>query len=241
MNIPRNSAKARQDEALKRAQESADSGNGLEMLNCLIESMLLEAYERSFKNKYPLIDKEDIHDIVGEATDDVYGRVNSGRKVHSIPSYLWKIIERRLSDLAIKEKQLLKGTMVDRLGRHDNQNETDIDGRLEKGREYAISLAEKLVPRLGLVNVQQVMTYLLGAIRNGAEDISSTEIAEALDMSPANVRQATKRGFERLAKIVREENLVDEKYDFPFLGEMNFLLDDESEEPNSEENEQFEN
>lgn len=233
-----------QKEALKRAQDASNRGDGLGMLQGLCDSMLFEGYGRYFKRRYSSLAVDDINDIIGIATDEIYDRIVKGEKIPAIQSYLWKVTDRKLSEFSDRRNNLVRGSVVERIGVRDPiVAGTAVQEEKEKRREQAIALAEQLLPRLGLVNVQNVMRYILGAIRNGAQDISSTEIAEALNLSPENVRQSLRRGFERLARIIREEKLVNESYDFPFLDETRYYIDEavNESEKSSEESEYMNN
>jgi hypothetical protein len=214
-----------QREFLLKAQNAAIKGDRIEMLEGIAGSLLLEAYLGYFKDRYPSVHLGHIHDCIGFATDELYDRIVKGEKIRKIESYLWKIIDRKLLEY-IHERRRLSGEEVDHLG----SSGLSIDGvnyqeQKEESRELILQIFESLIPRLGLVNVQEVMKYILGAIRNGVQDVTSDEIADALGLTPENVRQSMKRGFDRLTRIVKEENLVDKSHDFRFLEEMEYYVE----------------
>jgi len=51
------------------------------------------------------------------------------------------------------------------------------------------------------------MGYILDAIEAGANDVSNTEISEALGLSANTVAQSKRRGFERLKRAAIEADL----------------------------------
>lgn len=210
-------------DSLQEAQIAANNNNAWATIEGIFHSMLLEAYQGSFKNRYPEVDAEDIYDEIGKSVDELFERINKGEKIRAVETYLWKIIDRNLVDFDRKRK-FLKRIDGERFDIKDRPTSTNSEG-IAIFRENVITKAESLIPRLGLLNVQEVMKYILGAIRDGVQDLKSNEIAEALHMTPGNVRVSMKRGFERLSRIFKEENLIDESFSFPFIDEMESYLD----------------
>lgn len=202
------------------AQNAATSGDYLTMLQCLFDSMLLEGFERHFTSKFPVIGTNEVHDQIGIATDDLCKKISKGERVGSIENYLYKVINNKLARRSAEKKRLSELSNT-----HENLSEPDFESEDQKEqsdeyRERLLKIIEGLVPRLKFVNGQNVMRYILEAVRNGAHDVPSTEIADALGLTSTNVRQAKKRAFDRLARIVKEENLIDKSYEFPFLQEL---------------------
>lgn len=214
-----------QKEAIMLAQDAANRGDGLAMIEALFGSTLLEAFEAFFRDRYIRLDPEDIHDIIGISTDELFDRIMKGEKIRVIKNYLWKIIDRKLTEFDINRRQ------IEELGdNHQNIQDPGVVPEkilLKKAEQKAklITTAEGLIPRLGQVNVQEVMRYLLIAIKNGVRDVNSNDIADTLGLTPGNVRVAMMRGFERLSRIFKEENLIDESYHFPFIEEMEPYVD----------------
>jgi RNA polymerase sigma factor (sigma-70 family) len=187
------------------------------MIQDLFDSGLIEAYEGSFGARFTEIDKEDIRDIIATSTDELFRRICAGEDIRNIKTYLWKIIEKTLIEFDKKRKRTkrLTGNTFDI---KDTLPESeDVKGRRADQREKMITLVEDMLPRLGQTNAHEVIKYLLGAIRNGVQDITSTQIADALGLTSENVRTSMHRGFKRLARILRDEGLIDEQDDFPFL------------------------
>jgi RNA polymerase sigma factor (sigma-70 family) len=209
-----------QKELLAEAQRAAENKDCSAMLSSLSSSMLLEAYLGYFIKKYPDVDRGDIHDCLGMATDELWSRVAKGEKIAKIKSYLWKITDRKICDF-IRSRKWVPLDKVDVIAtNHELIDSVNYQQHREESREQLLGLFEGLIPRLGMANVEDVMRYILGAIREGIQEVTSDEIAAALNLTPANVRQSMKRGFDRLTLIVKEENLVDESFRFPFVDEM---------------------
>jgi DNA-directed RNA polymerase specialized sigma24 family protein len=219
--------------ALQQAQNAANKGDAWGMFNALPDSLIFDSYQNYFSSKYPTVDESDLQNIIGKATDQLYDRITRKEKIRKIESYLWKIIDAELWG-KIEEQKRFRSVDVEAIGINDNSIPSALTlEQKAKQKEYALALADSLVPRLGQVNVQNVMRYILGCIRNGVQDINSNDIGEALDMKPATVRQFMKRGFERLTRICKEESLVDASYIFPFE-EMEYYLNGQAEQNESE-------
>jgi DNA-directed RNA polymerase specialized sigma24 family protein len=219
-----------QKAVLSKAQAAADIGDAKEMFIELAQSSLLEGFERQFASRYRNLVVEDIHDVIGSSTDEIYARVSKGEKITAIHSYLWKIIDRRLSKLQ-KQRQLYSMKDVDLIEGWSSSTKSDQERQaVDKQRDEIIAIAERLIPRLGLTNAQNVMKYVFGAIKNGAQDIPSQEIGDALGLTPNHVRQCLKRGFDRLTRIFKEDHLIPQSYEFPFQGEMEYYTDEASDD-----------
>ena len=218
-----------QKELLQKAQRAADAGDYIGMLEGLAGSMLFEAFRGYFAKKYPAVDSNDVYDCIGSATDELWTRIATGEKIRKIESYLWKIVDRKLSEFVEERRGWSSGDALELIGTNGGSTDTkDFQKQKEESREQVLRIFEDLIPRLGMVNVQEVMKYILGAIRNGVQDITSNEIAEALGLKSENIRQSMKRGFDRLARIVKEENLVDKNHRFAFLDEVEYYVEHDS-------------
>ena len=216
MNRNRSRVSEEQREALSRAQKAASDRNVPLMLQNIYESLLLEGYFKHFKRRYDSVASDDIFDIIGEACYELCVKVSEGTNIKQIQSYLWKIIDRKLSNFNKIQNTMRGGDTTEHLGQNDI---FDPEGIYEKNKALAktkaLSLAKSLIPRLGLSTIQQVMSYVIGAIENGSEALTSEEMGEALGLTSDTVRKSIERGFRRLRKIVKEEHLVDDDFEFP--------------------------
>jgi DNA-directed RNA polymerase specialized sigma24 family protein len=207
------SRKSEREQVLEKVRNAGQKKDAGEFLMALTESKLPNAYFVAFKNRFSTMAEDDVRDEIGAASDELYVSISSGRKVFSISSYFWKIIENRLKRRMDLEKRMIRGEPVERVELKGGISSDEDEAKLGDLREKAISLLRDLIPRLGQQHVQEVMRYVLGSMENGAQDVSSTEIGEALGLEPATVRKCVQRGFQRIAKIVKEENLAPAGFD----------------------------
>jgi DNA-directed RNA polymerase specialized sigma24 family protein len=89
-------------------------------------------------------------------------------------------------------------------------NELDWEDRMKLG----LAVARRLLPRLGQDSVRNVMAYIFDGLETGRQDITAEEIANALGITKDTARQARHRGFTRLERLAKEENLLDGGFDF---------------------------
>jgi hypothetical protein len=208
-----------QKKFLHQAQEFADQGAVLQMMECLFKSTLLEAFLNHFSNRYPSLYRDYVYDTIATATDEIVGIISGGKKIKQLHTYLWKTINNKLSK-AVKKAEAVLSIEQDLVEIKDPEPITETQNlKRDEARAKAISIAEGLIPRLGMTNVQAVMKYILGALKNGAQDVPNSEIAEALNMTLVNVRVSVSRGFSRLSKIVKDEGILEKDYELPFLDE----------------------
>jgi len=216
----------RQTAALNRAQTAADAGDAAVMFQGLCESMIFEGYKIYFGNRYSDLRAEEIDNTIGEATDEVYNRVKTGKKVRAVHSYLWKVIDNKLSK-CWERKIEVQQTDVESIGTVARAalSEEDWHER-DRMKDEAVSIALKLVPRLGNTNIEAVMRYIIESAKNGVQHIDYDEIADALGLSRSNVKTWVRRGFERLTRLAREENLVEESFKFPLGEEADYFVNE---------------
>jgi len=204
-----------QDECIRRALAAASVRDAHGMLTALHESMVLDGLVQTFRMKWPTLDHDEIDFVVAGAVDVLYQRVADGENVLNLIAYLWKVSDRRASD---RHQQRLRESNAP-----DERLEASVDNRSKQGvamldpdadwdrrRLRAVSIARSLLPRLGQENLQRVMEFVLDAVEAGREDIHNSEIADALGLKLGTVRTSLSRAFARLARIAREENLIDQ-------------------------------
>jgi len=203
-----------QDEALRRAKEAAESGDPQSMVAALYQSSALDGLIRRIGQKWPTLTlHNEVDFVIAQAIDTLYLEVMQGRQISSIVGFLWKVADRKAYDCHMTwqyEEPLDPEIAYD-----------DTDNRIrerEEKRVRAIAIARSLLPRLGQQHLQDVMSYLLEAVEAGYEDVSNSEIADALGLTPDTVRQSLSRGFRRLQRIAREEGIIDRDLDLPVLG-----------------------
>ncbi|MCX7428968.1 MAG: hypothetical protein NTW96_25500 [Planctomycetia bacterium] len=209
----------RQADLVRLAGEAAAAGNPKEMLQALAESLALDGLLGRLRAKWPTLHRDDLDFVIGQAVDAAYDLCRTARRVTNLLALIWKIADRRAYDRRDIQKrdtgfdQEALSAVEDHRSSGNEPDATD----WEQKRAKALAIARQLLPRLGQTNLQRVVEYLLDGIEAGREDIPNAEIAEALALSPATVRQAISRGLRRLARIAKEDGLVDEYRSFPAL------------------------
>jgi len=208
---------AQQEGALQRAKDAVAAGDPKGMTVALYESGVLDGLVFRLRGKWPDLAFDDVDYAVGQAVDVLYQAVTRGDRVANLVAFLWKVSDRRLWDRdreAKRERATDPAEIAMRrdetaadegAGERDASEETSRDER----RAKALAVARSLLPRLGQENVQVVMAYVLDAVEAGREDICNQEIADALGLSGDTIRTSLSRGFRRLERIAREENLAD--------------------------------
>lgn len=211
-------------ECLRQAQVSAEMGDAMSMFKSIANSQLLEGFKIQFSRRYKRVGDDVLHDIIGSAVDELYDRISNGERIRKVEGYLWKVTDRKLATYVterrsfanqeIEEIEDIKLKVVPIIP----DDELEEQERMEKqNRNMAISLAEGLIPKLGSPNVQDVMRYIFGAVRNGAQHITNGQIAEALGLDESNVRVWKKRGFDKLDRLAKAENLIAKSHAFTFM------------------------
>jgi DNA-directed RNA polymerase specialized sigma24 family protein len=212
-----------QVQLLALARSAAQRGEAFEMLRLLVESRVLDGLKRQLtRRRYSMVRPIPGGDVidpdcdlaVAEATDSLYAALSTGQSIANIASYLVKVAERRLIDqvrVRIREgtrdrldeqSDHRSGSILDDLAKRD---ETPIDH--DQLRREAFIVVRGLLPRLGHVRAQQVMTMILEAAEEGAIDLPDPTISEALGITVESAKKSRQRAFQRLARIAREEGL----------------------------------
>lgn len=229
-----------QERQLRLAHEAAVAGNPKEMLSALWSAGILGGLMGRLRIRWKGLQPSDIEDAIADSLVAVYERVSSGKRVEHIVSLLLKICDCRLSDrhrLLCKEIPHGPDTLADCAGGIAKEAQED-DGSPEREQELpyeavraqAIAHAKRLLPRLGQDSIQKVMGFIFDAVEAGCDDISNTEIAEAVGLSLDTVRKSKERGWQRLEREARKEGLMPEG--FEELGE---VLSAEADDPLEEE------
>jgi DNA-directed RNA polymerase specialized sigma24 family protein len=204
----------RQEALLEIAKVAASSHNQKEMFEALDEGGALEAVNNWLRKKWSSLTHDEVDLIVALAIDAFYLTFARGDKSYDRPmSLLFKIADRKASDHYRRRQFETKVTPEDFDQISETwsevkwqQNAYGEDGealKLSKG----IAVARSLIPKLGAVNVQQVMSFVIDGVEAGRVNMESKEIGEALGLTRNTVRQCLSRGFKRLERVVTEEGL----------------------------------
>jgi DNA-directed RNA polymerase specialized sigma24 family protein len=228
---------AEQKSFIGLANIAAAAKDPLGMLAALHKSFALDGLHNRLVRKWGrTLSLPDVEFCLTSALDSLYAEVSSGKGVAQTLAFLWRVADRRAldrhsekklesafldrNDSGYSEPELTGGLLVEE--RVSGEDSYQVDEKAAKA--HAISIARGLLPRIGLATVQTVMTHVLNEIEKGCEDLSCSEVAESLGLSPNVVSQSIKRGFERLAREARKDNLLNQ------LGPIQSMEPDEPEE-----------
>jgi DNA-directed RNA polymerase specialized sigma24 family protein len=230
---PTESDEKSQAHYLHEARDAAMVGDPITMLASLHRSFALDGLVRRLTKDWPRIPFEDVRLLVADAVDILYGKVRDGEKVRSPLSFILKIAHRKACDfyesrkpidaMDPEELEAAAGrsavwgcpSSIVQGAQEDLGDRLDYDER----RKCALRIARGLLPRLGQKHVQDVMSYIFDAVEANRYDIPNQEIEEALQLSSETVRTAKTRGFRRLARIAKDERLVEQEFDFLGIGD----------------------
>lgn len=206
--------KEQQEEWLTRAKEAAALGEPGKMLEFLHRSFVIDGLTRRIALKWRSLSRDEVHDIMAEAVDVLYGAIHARKKVDNLVTYLFKTFDYKAYDYyRARQNQIpLNPDELEEIPDKSRELEEKIDSSTkelhwEDKKPQAIAIARSLLPRLGQYNVQKVMAYVFDALEADCMDISNAEIAEALGLNLDVARKSKSRGFQRLERIVDQEGL----------------------------------
>ncbi|BAZ38801.1 hypothetical protein NIES4101_47460 [Calothrix sp. NIES-4101] len=210
----KNITKEQQDKLLTQAKQAAISGDPRKMLEYLYLSRALDGLTRQIASKWRSLSCDEIHDILAEAVDILYVAIRDRKKVNNLVAYLFKTFDYKACNYyRARQNQIpLSPDELEQIPDKSTEVEKNFDNSTkelgwENKKPQAIAIARSLLPKLGQYNIQNVMAYIFDALEADCMDISNAEIAEALGLSIDVVRKSKSRGFYRLKRIVRDEEL----------------------------------
>ncbi len=212
---------------LDRARAAAAAGDAVATIKALYEAPVFDGFVRKMRAKWRFLGG-DADLVVSDAVYALYNQIQRGHRVDSLPGFLWKVGNRiasqRYDDLQIREeaegayaqlrgiRPLARGQRredaAELIAQPDDGDDDAYRGRRDRKRAEALRIARAVLTRLGHVNAQRVIAYVLDAVEAERPDVSYQEIADALGLTTEAVRKAWGRGFSRLERIVRDEGLV---------------------------------
>lgn len=199
------------DQFWSKVQDAAKSNNPKEMLRILYHSGFIDGLERMMESKWSSICKEDLDSmVIAAAIDDYYEAVTHGKKVLNPGGYIFKAANNRASLFYKQQKKLF-----DRIEHTASGIQKSEDLFIEDPTIYdyefclqrCLQEARRLLPRLGQENVQKVMNYMFNCIEEKNYDVKPADIAVSLGIDSSTVRVQLLRGFKRLERIAKEEDL----------------------------------
>lgn len=234
MGTERAARRRQQREELERAKDAAASGNPEGAIAALHGGSYLKGLTIDIKNKWSSLPGEDVEDAVAEAVQTFFFSVKDGKVVSNVGAYLWKAADNGANKVHEKrDREKTRGEKLEVLHegyspsvhresafwRAEAENEESEERDQERSLADAVAVTRRLLPRLGQVNMQRVMAYVIEAIEEDPYliDLPNSEIAEALGMSVDAAKQSKSRGFRQLTRIAKEEGLVAEDFDLSDL------------------------
>lgn len=192
---------------VQQALEAARTGDAVVMLTELRASRILDGLHHRIAEKYWRFSPEDVDTVIGRTLDDFLEAARAGKGVRRPHSWLFKVAMNHAFDYdaACGSERPTDPERVDRL--RDGEDDPNDQATREERIQRAVRFARELVPLLGELNIQRVMSYLLDAIQAGEPDVTANDIAEALGMNPESVRSWMSRGFARLKQRAGERGI----------------------------------
>lgn len=184
-----------------QATAAAEKKDPVGMLEALWASNIHAGLVRRVAAQYPSLDPDDCHTVVADTMDAFYETLSqSPGTIQNPQAWLFKV--------ALNKAYRLHDQRSRMVSLSGDEEETDLisgDGvgakRQAALRAEALRLARSFLPQLGQENVQRVMAYYFDAIERGIQDVSISEVAEALHLTHATAKQCVHRGFQRLKRI----------------------------------------
>ena len=212
-----------EDKALQDAERAATAGDARAMAVALHNSYALDGLKRRLHQYFPYLKPDQVDGVISESVDSLYQAITRGEHISNLMGYIWKVCA-RIGSKVNYMNSIVRATDADLLVAHSDVNtarqyaqehDDDDPDEQRRTRALALALARSLLPEIGHVNAQAVMTYLIDAVEAGREDVPSTEIADALGLTSENVRQLRYRGFVRLERAARVRGIVPDGLNIP--------------------------
>ncbi len=229
---PENAAKA-----FAEAKESAKRGDPVGMLTALATSLALDRMAQTLEKKWrsSSLDYDQAQLLVGQAVDEFYDAVRSGRAVMDVPGFIYKAAWNHAHDRwqKLRRERVTDPTVMSQAiesSEHEDPPSGPWSLPPEERRRRALAIARSQLSQLGQHNIQRVLGYLFDAIEQGREEVPHREIADTFGLSVDTVKKSIERGFQRLTKIAREKGLADEDFQLPgFVTDTDVDLDADGE------------
>ena len=196
---------------LERARIAAQNGRPADMIKDLTISGYIDGLVRRLSYTWGALPRFEIEICVANAVDSACEAIASGRPVSNLSSWLWKAAYNKAHDCwcGHYKFRLLDDTGLENIG-GEYLSETELRNREERGearRREAIRIARSMLPRLGGGQITDVMELILEAVENDIPELTSTELGDALGISPGAARKLLSRGFARLSRLARDEGI----------------------------------
>lgn len=198
---------------LQAAQNAANSGNVVEMLDALSASHYLDGLTRRLKYKWKdSLPEFEIEDSIVQAVDAAWATGREGRTIRSIGAWLWKsadnISEKKRRTHYAGRVGFDHGSVSGVSDTDETEREREEREKLEDNRRMlGIRIARELLPKVGEGQVRDVMELLIDAVEDGLPDLPPSDIANALGIKKNAARALLSRGTKRLRRLAEERGV----------------------------------
>jgi DNA-directed RNA polymerase specialized sigma24 family protein len=151
--------------------------------------------------------------VVAQTVDKAFDAISQGRPVTNLGGWLWKASCNAVSDLWNEHHRgRINGDDLDRNYRQPvpvtDSERAVIDDHRDKCRNEAISVARRLLPKIGEGQIRDVMGLVIDAVEQQVPDLPASQIADALGIGEDSVRTLLSRGFKRLRRAAADEGVA---------------------------------
>lgn len=201
----------KEDELLKEAIEAAKAGDVERMSACLMSSRFPDGLIRRVEQMWHKLSHEDARDIVAESIEALYGKVRCEELITDIKAWLSKATRLRASTA---NRRRIRRSEVSLDAPEYGDYQLAVEPRYDQHviRQEAVRQLKTAVSQIQGYNIRRVLEYLFEAVEGGMFPVPAIEIAEALELEEANVRQCVRRGFKRLQDVLKAEGWSDENF-----------------------------
>ena len=199
------------EDILERARIAAQDGRSADLIKDLTLSGYIDGLVRRLSYTWDALPRFEIEICVANAVDSVCEAIAGGRPISNLGGWLWKAAYNKAHDCwsSHYKARLLDDTGFENVG-GEYLSETELRNREERQeakRKEAIRIARSLLPRVGVGKIADVMELILEAVENDIPELTSTELGDALGISPGAARKLLSRGFTRLSRLARKEGI----------------------------------
>lgn len=194
------------------AKAAASSGRPDDMIQALSASMFLDGLVRMHRTRWgQRLPEAVVEECIAHSVDAAYDAIRSGKPVHNLGAWLWKVADKAAQDRWIKDYKRRQGSAEDIVGRPDetldDNTRGEADALADHRKSEAVRFARQLLPRLGQGQVIDVMALLIDAVEQGLPDLPADLVADTLGISAGSARKLLSRGLDRLKREAAKEGI----------------------------------
>ena len=200
-------------ELLERAQQAANRGDLVEMLEALAASRYLDGLTRRLQTRWSgSLPPPEVDECIAQAVDAACAAVSKGRGIRNLGAWLWKVAM-NVADDKWESDYAHRADFDDAIRRVSVEADETFHERaareeLEEVRhKEAIRIARQLLPQIGEGQVVDVMELVIDAAENRLPDLPASSIAEALGIKVNAARSLISRGLQRFRRLAEQEGI----------------------------------